>query len=349
MEIRKTKGGIYEVTNPIVDLSKEINDKYTQIKRPRLGGLLGSRRTIYIPNDYAPKPKMSKLAAGVAGTALLLGIGSGCATQSPFSPIETGYANLSTKYDNATEIEKKGKGKVITETQEALNKEAGQLGSINHDERKAKMREEMERVINERAELGLGEGTNLVKRYDESDLSHLFELGLYGFGRQRELGDAHTDMKRSPGLIGAELRVKPYKGLFAYGRAEIGAEVSNNQSDSICNCTSETKTDAYGLGIGYGINITDWLNLKGHIGAFNMNDRMNNTIIFNGSNKLINDCASANVFGGEIGFQAGFDLGPIILEAGLTGEVFEGGKNRSIERGLKGTLGVVIPLGRGKK
>jgi len=78
MEIQKTKQGIYEVTNPIVDLSKEINDRYTQVKRPRFLGL-GRKRTIYVSNDDAPEQRMSGLAA-VAGGALLL---AGCASN-PF-------------------------------------------------------------------------------------------------------------------------------------------------------------------------------------------------------------------------------------------------------------------------
>ncbi len=77
MKIEKTKQGIYIASNdPIVDLSKEIDDKYTQIKRPRGPfGIFGKKGTIYAPNDYAPEKRMSGLTAVAGGVALLL---AGC-------------------------------------------------------------------------------------------------------------------------------------------------------------------------------------------------------------------------------------------------------------------------------
>ena len=118
MKIEKTKQGVYVVENdPVVDPNKEIDDRYTQIKRPRLGGLLGNRRTIYVPNEYAPKPKMSKL--GLAASGLLM---AGCASN-PFKTNDVYLENnsfgdgLKTQQTRA-ELTQDGKKTFVAEHQE---------------------------------------------------------------------------------------------------------------------------------------------------------------------------------------------------------------------------------------
>lgn len=69
MEINKTKNGIYVVSNPIVDLGKEIDDNFTQNKRNKWFGLK-KEKGIYVPNRLAERPKQSKLVKAAAGLVL---------------------------------------------------------------------------------------------------------------------------------------------------------------------------------------------------------------------------------------------------------------------------------------
>ncbi len=378
MIANKTKGGIYEVTaSPIVDLSKEIDDRQTLVRRPRFLGL-GHRPTIYVPNDGAPEVKMSKLGLFLGGLTATLGFGSaaGCAgtkshtrshISAPEDPLADGVRNHNKNEGKDSEEYQKGVKERKSQTSKDIN------DNLNIQEREAiesdnKATEEGIKQAYENANRALKNRKGLYRLFgsdQEEPESGLTvpsrklvipdNLEIYALQRRPDKGSEKSKVSGLGGKLSAPIG----KGFDAYINLERDEKDKKVVTPS-GNLSLSSDGNTYGAGVGFdiigenGLIKSDLFRLNANAGIF-YRDELNKIRGVNGI-KVIDEDDKIGYFGARTGVTGTLNLSDntgIFVKAGYTSDNISGRlKGAHTSPNTKAAydfgLGFVVRFGKGK-